>query len=319
MKTLNILVTAVGGDLGQSVIKCLRGCTYSTYIVGCDLNPYAAGRGDVDAFFQAPPVKEKQKYTDFLLKTIKEQKINYVFPLADVEIIFFSENRELFDSCPAFFIVNEKHLIEIFMDKYKTVEFLKEKGLSYPRTWLPSDYAGQLEFPLIIKKRRGSGSQDLLKVNDNEALQFYLQRSQDVIIQEYLPGEDDEYTACLFSNGQTFYTITFKRELAPGGFSQHVELVSDAAITEFPLQVARTLHFSGYLDVNIQFRRTDRGCIPFEINPRFSSTVYFRHLFGFQDVKWTLDIWEDNPINYFPRIKKGIGVRKFSEVIFDME
>jgi carbamoyl-phosphate synthase large subunit len=313
------MVTAVGGDLGQSVVKCLRGCTYSTYIVGCDMNPYAAGREDVDAFFQAPPVKEKQNYTDFLLKTVEEQKINYVFPMSDVEIIFFNKNRELFESCPAFFIANEKHLIETFMDKYKTVEFLKEKGLSYPRTWLPSDYGGELEFPVIIKKRRGSGSQDIIKANDDEELQFYLGRSRDVIVQEYLPGEDEEYTACLFSNGQTYYTITFKRKLAPGGFSQQVELVSDAVITEFPLQVARTLHFSGYLDVNIQFRLTERGCIPFEINPRFSSTVYFRHLFGFQDVKWTLDIREGNPINYFPRVKKGIGVRKFSEVIFDME
>jgi carbamoyl-phosphate synthase large subunit len=317
MKTLNILVTAVGGDLGQSVIKCLKDSDYDTHIVGCDMNPYAGGRADVDAFFQAPPVKENRKYTDFLLTTIEKQKINYVFPATDVEILFFNGNRELFASCPAVFVVNEKHMIDTFMDKYRTVEFFKANGLPYPRTWLPAGYSGQSEFPLILKKRWGSGGQNLLKVKDAEELQFYLKRHSDMIIQEYLPGKDNEYTAGIFSAGKTVYTITFKRSLAPGGFSQQVELVIDESITRFPRQVAEVLNFTG--SINVQFRVTDRGCIPFEINPRLSSTVYFRHWFGFKDVQWWLDILQGKSVSYSPIYTRGTGVKKFSEAIFDME
>lgn len=317
MAKLNILVSAVGGDLGHSVIKCLRDSRYHPYILGCDMNPYAGGRADVDEFYPAPPVKDKKQYTDFLLRIIIEKKINYVFLLADVEIIFFNENRESFRETNATFVISEKHIIDTFMDKYKTVEFFKEKGISYPRTWMPSQYNNQLGFPLILKKRRGSGSQRLFKVNDKEELQFYLKRHNDMIIQEYLPGENNEYTAGIFRHGETIHTITFKRTLAPGGFSQQVELVTDDSINEFPKKLAGQMDFTGSL--NVQFRHTERGCIPFEINPRFSSTVYFRHRFGFKDVLWCLDLYEGKAVSYTPLFTGGIGVKKFSEVFFDMK
>lgn len=314
---MRILVSAVGGDLGQSVIKCLRVSGYDPYVMGCDMNPYAGGRADVDEFFQAPPVKKEEKYRDFLLQTIEEKKINYVFLLSDVEISFLNSRRQLFSQNKAVFVLGDKHIIDTFMDKYKTVEFLKTRGMPFPETYLPSQYKNQLSFPLILKRRRGSGGQDLFKVKDPGELEFYLGRYNDMIIQEYLPGKDNEYTAGLFSDGKTDYTITFRRTLAPGGFSQHVELVSDAKITEFPVKIAAALDFKGSL--NVQFRQTEKGCIPFEINPRFSSTVFLRHTFGFKDVMWSLDLWEGKSVFYSPCYKRGVAVRKFSETFFDME
>lgn len=319
MKKLNILVSAVGGDLGQSVIKCLRDSSYQPYILGCDMNPYAGGRDDVDEFFQAPEVKEKQQYMDFLLRIIKEKRINYVFLLADVEINFFNENRELFRKTNATFVVCEKHIIDTFMDKYKTVEFFKDRGIPYPKTWLPSQYDNQLDFPLILKKRRGSGGQLLFKVKTKDELQFYLDRHKDIemIVQEFLPGKDNEYTAGLFKHRETIHTITFRRTLAPGGFSQQVELVTDETITKFPRRMAEVLDFTGSL--NVQFRRIDGECIPFEINPRFSSTVYFRHRFGFKDVLWCLDLYEGKAVSYTPVYTGGVGVKKFNEAFFEMK
>ena len=316
MAKLKILVSAVGGDLGQSVVKCLRDSNSKPTIWGCDMNPYAGGKKDVDEFYQSPPVDEKQQYQDFLLDNIARGKINYVFLLAEVEIIFFNEHREIFQDTGATFVVSEKAIIDTFMDKYRTVQFFKEKGIAYPMTWLPPDYQGQLGYPLILKKRRGSGGQRLFKVNDEEELHFYLKRHQDMIIQEYLPGNDNEYTAGLFSDGESLHTITFKRTLAPGGFSQQVEVMDDETITQFPLQLAQALEFKGSL--NVQFRKTERGCIPFEINPRFSSTVYFRHCFGFKDVWWWLEVLAGRRPAYPSVYKKGVGVKKFSEAIFNL-
>lgn len=324
-KNRRILVSAVGGDLGQSVIKCLRDANpapYIPYILGCDMNPYAGGRADVDLFLQAPPVKETEKYRDFLRKVIQEQQIDYVFPLSDVEILFFHTHRDWFRGCPAVFVVNEPYIIDTFMDKYKTAAFFKDNGFLYPETYLPEEYNGQLGFPLILKRKQGSGSQKLFKVADAEELDFYLKRNSGMIIQEYLrqkDGKDNEYTAGIFNDSQTpgAYVITFRRILAPGGFSQQVELVTEGAAVEFAGHLASVLHFKGSL--NVQFRLTDRGCVAFEINPRFSSTVYFRHWFGFKDVLWTMDLLEGKTIHYTPIFKKGVGVRKFSEVIFEEE
>src|SRR3546814_16519316 len=50
--------------------------------------------------------------------------------------------------------------------------------------------------------------------------------------------------------------------------------------------VARALDLSG--SINIQLRLGSRGPMIFEINPRFSSTVVFRHRLGFSDLLWSL-------------------------------
>ena len=315
MRTLRILVSAVGGDLGQSVIKCLRHSGYNAYILGCDTNPAAAGRRDVDDFHLAPPVTETEKYGKFLLELIDKEKATYVFLLSDVEISFYNEHRNYYEESPAAFVVNDAFLIDTFSDKYRTILFFQDNGILFPRTWLAGDYDYQLDFPVVLKKRKGSGGRGFVCVRDRKELEFYLKRHSDLIVQEYLPGEQKEYTAGLFSDGINKHTITFKRTLAPGGFSQSVELVESEDITSLPKKIAGVLDFQGSL--NIQFRSTPRGCIPFEINPRFSSTVYFRHLFGFQDVKWSLDIREGKQVTYSSPKNIGVGVRKLDEVIIE--
>ena len=41
--------------------------------------------------------------------------------------------------------------------------------------------------------------------------------------------------------------------------------------------------------INVQLRITDNSPKVFEINPRFSSTVLYRHLFGFEDLIWSIE------------------------------
>lgn len=310
-------MTAIGGDLGQSVVKCLKSSKYRPFVVGCDTDPYAGGRGEVDTFFQSPPASQLRAYRTFLQEVISRHKIRYVIPLSEPEILFYHRHRDSFPESPACFTVQSAPLIETFMDKYNTVQFLKSRGLPFPMTWLAEEYEGQLKFPLVLKKRMGSGGKGLILIHDAEELRFQLSRQDRMIVQEYLPGEDNEFTSGLFSDGQNKFSITFKRKLAPGGFSRQVELVEDERIISFPRRVAKALDFLGSL--NVQFRFTERGCVPLEINPRFSSTVYFRHLFGFKDVEWTLDVLEGNAIEYKGPIRKGVGVRTFGEILFSEE
>ncbi len=317
MREFRVLVTAVGGDLAQSVIKCLRDSAYVSYIVGCDIDPYASGRGMVHTFLQAPPVKDEKQYLDFIADTVRRERIDVVFPLFEAEMFFLSQRLEQLEGCGARFIINEARVLDIFSDKYRTAEYFKSNGFLSPATYLPGGYNGELGFPLILKRRRGSGSRRLFKITDQEELDFYLGRNNDMVIQEYIPGDEAEYTSGIFSDGKQVFTITFKRSLAPGGFSQRAELVSDQAIESFPRKVGEVLRFKG--SVNVQFRVTPEGCVPFEINPRFSSTVYIRHRFGFKDVCWSLDMLAGKSVAYRPLYKQGIGIRNFGEVFFDME
>jgi carbamoyl-phosphate synthase large subunit len=311
---LRILVSAVGGDLGQSVIKCLRASSYPVRIAGCDVNRYAAGRADADEFFQGPPASDEPAYRAFLQQIFAGARINYFIPLSETEIDFFNDQRDWFAGQGVTVLANEKWVIETFRDKWDTIDFFRSRGIAHPRTWKAEDYRGQLGFPVILKRRRGSGGQGTFLARDGADMDFFLRRHPDAIVQEYLPGEDNEYTAGLFSDGHLQHVIVFRRRLSAGGFSQQVELVEDPQILQLPLQIAQAMDFRG--SVNVQFRQTGNGCLPFEVNPRFSSTVYFRHLFGFTDVAWMLDLHEGRPIRFCLRRDKTVGVRKIGEVMF---
>ena len=41
--------------------------------------------------------------------------------------------------------------------------------------------------------------------------------------------------------------------------------------------------------INLQLRITKNLPKVFEINPRFSSTILYRHLFGFEDLIWSIE------------------------------
>ena len=64
------------------------------------------------------------------------------------------------------------------------------------------------------------------------------------------------------------------------------EKTGTEAIRQLLEFVAHRLQLRG--SINVQLRKTTRGPVIFEINPRFSSTVMFRHQLGFTDLLWSL-------------------------------
>ena len=70
--------------------------------------------------------------------------------------------------------------------------------------------------------------------------------------------------------------------------------------------------------INIQLRfRVDEPII-FEINPRFSSTILFRHLLGFKDLIWSIEDANNQQISNYIKPKKGAEFFKgFNEYIIN--
>ncbi len=312
---MNILVTGVGGDIGQGILKCLRDSFKDASLIGCDIDKYAGGRSMVDAFEVAPPARDEVNYLSFMEQMAKKYEVKYIYPATEVEIGWFDEHRHYLDDVAI--LINNKFIVGIFSDKYKTVRYLEQLGLLCPKTFLIEEYDGQLGYPFLIKQRRGSGGRGLIEVRDSDDFEFYRKRVSNAIVQEKVGTVDEEYTVGVFSDGKEDYSICFRRYLGYDNLSKLVVL-ADCGETE---KMARTIVKSCKLEgcLNVQLRKTDRGYVPFEVNPRISSACYFRHCFGFQDVKWWLDLKEGKPINYEPKYSKGIGVRTIGEVLFECE
>ena len=136
----------------------------------------------------------------------------------------------------------------------------------------------------------------------------------DFIKQEYLNKEAEEYTCGLYRSTQgEVRSIIVKRTLM-GGFTGYGEVCLDKEITRLLSSIAVKLNLIG--SINIQLRNSDKGPCVFEINPRFSSTVRFRDMLGFNDLIWSL---QDNlhlSIDPYTSLNEGKKIYKgFSEYI----
>lgn len=317
MPKMNILISAVGGDIGQSIIKCLKDSRRDITLTGCDMDKFAAGRIQVANFLVVPRASAAGEYLKSIRAIVRKFKVSHIIPSSEPEIQFFNKKGPEFLKSGVKILINSPFILDTFFDKFKTVEFLKKNGFLHPKTFLLKDFKNQLDYPLIIKARHGYGSRQLLKVKNLQELNFYKKILNDAIVQEEVGDKNEEYTTGVFSDGKNVHTITFKRKLGYGSLSKIAQLVINKRISALGQNIARSVGLLG--SINIQTRKTRAGFVVLEINPRFSSTVYFRHYFGFKDVLWWLDMLEGkNNIEFKLKYKKGAGVRSLGEVFFNL-
>lgn len=305
-KIFNILVTGCGGDIGQSIGKILLKSDFTKKLYGRDISDKTAAQFIYPNFSIGLPCSHPD-YLRSLEDFISKHLIDIVIPIAEPELRFFSKNSIYNNIANAKLIMASPSALEIGFDKLKTVEFLKNEGLPYPTTSSAHEINDIDTFPVILKSKTGSGSKDIHVLKSMKEFLFYTRLGADnYIIQEHVTDKDGEFTCGLFrSRKGEIRSQIFKRELT-GGYSGYGEVVENDKITELLRKIAIKLQLIG--SINIQLRISESTPIVFEINPRFSSTVLFRHLFGFEDLIWSIEDTLGQPLSKYQEPNAG---RKF--------
>lgn len=279
---INILVTGCGGDFGLNVGRILKLTDLASMLVGVDMLTQHAG-GMVFDTCEVVERADHQNYFQNLSSIVKRYAIQLIIPTSEAEIRAFFNKDYLDDFEGVPLILPSKRAIEVGLDKLKTAEFLKESKLSYPWTSLAKEKPK--EVPCIIKPRFSQGSKNVFIVEE-EFVDYYRKKHPDSIWQELLLPDDQEYTCGLYrTKHKAVRTIVFRRSLQ-GGFTGSGEVIKNATIEKLLNSIAEKLNLEG--SINVQLRLTEKAPVVFEINPRFSSTVMFRHLLGFEDVVWAI-------------------------------
>jgi len=311
-----ILITAVGGDIGQSVVRCIKKYSDDT-IIGCDIDFYAAGKKNVDKFFIAPKSVYIKEYADFINEIVQREGITHIIPITEDEIKIFSDMNKKEFLLDVKIAINHKNVIDIFLDKWKTIEFFEQNNILAPRTFEIENYNNELKYPFILKEKNSRGSKGVHLIHDD--IEFNKYHKKHCIVQEYLENDLEEYTMTIFSDGYSIYNIAFRRTLGYGSLSKFVELINDIKLDTLAKVIAEKIKLVGC--INVQMRKKDNEFLPFEVNPRISSTVAFRDKFEFKDPIWWLNLLDNDLDNivYIQKYKKGIGVRTVEETFFDLE
>lgn len=299
MKKLNVLVTGCGGDIGQSICKILKKTNFIGQIIGIDIHDKTPAIFIYPHFEIGLPCSD-DNYLVFLENIVSKYKIDILIPISEFELRFFHQNGITNNIGTAKMIIASSEVLTIGFDKYLTAKFLETEGLPFPHTEKVNSELQLDNFPLIFKSCNGSGSKNIFILENQFDYEYYSKKYiENFIVQEYLSDSNGEYTCGLFRGKKgDIRTIIIKRELH-GGYTGYGEVVENSLIENLLIKISTKLNLLG--SMNVQLRLTEKGPVIFEINPRFSSTIYFRYLFGFNDLIWSIqDCLNLDIDNYFP-------------------
>ena len=129
-KRANVLVTGVGGIVGQGIIKCLNMANDDERsslwygIIGANASPFAAGLFMVKKGVIIPKAND-DKYIASLIDIIKGNKVTAVYVGTEPELVIISKNKKFIEEeTSAKVLVNPLNVIDIARDKWKTFRFL---------------------------------------------------------------------------------------------------------------------------------------------------------------------------------------------------
>ncbi|HEY3226048.1 MAG TPA: ATP-grasp domain-containing protein [Planctomycetota bacterium] len=281
-----VLVTGVGGIVGQGILKCLANTPHR--VVGADASETAVGLYAASKGYLVPAAKDPA-YIDRLLEICAAERVRYLFPGLDMELPIFARAADRFRGAGVVPIVSSAAVVDLADDKLETVRFLESHGLPALRTWdLAEWFPPDLCFPLVLKPRKGgSRAQGVYTVTNEEELRYRVDRidRSNYVIQEHVAG--DEFTCGTINfDGRCHGVIVMRRTLRDGD-THKAFVVREPEIESCVREAAERLKPFG--PCNFQLRlRSGRPCI-FDINPRCSGTSYCRALAGFNEPRMTLD------------------------------
>lgn len=289
-----VLVTAIGSFSAAAVIRRYKEEGYR--VLGCDIYPaeWIVASGEVEIFFQAPLATDPQAYQAFLSRVCRENHVDYLIPLTDVEVDAIQPWRQEAEALGVILCISGKDTIEICRDKRKLEEFLAPLGIcvTIPGQSL-SDVTEReedtgyelLEYPLVLKPRGGRSSQGLMRIQDSRqmrmAVEWCRKQAEDILVQPEIPGI--VVTVDVVRNPLTGAVVSLPRReylRTPNGAGTSVYVFQSRELEKQCRDIARALNIRGC--VNFEFvEKGDKEWYFLECNPRFSGGVAFSCMAGY--------------------------------------
>lgn len=288
-----LLFTGGGGSASQAIWEQWRE-RYELYFA--DANPSGfppaipAERRVVIPFARAP------SFTESMREICARLKIDLLIPGVDEELPALSRMR----GAPGWpqILTPQDWFVDLMLDKLKTSETLRGAGLDGPVT-LPLSRAAEIAFPLIAKPRSGRGSRGVMKLDRLEQAAAYLTLQsgppEAYVAQEL--GLGDEYTVFVAADAQArLRAVAPVHAFEKRGVTIRAETALPTPILDYVRRFQEALKPVGVY--NIQCMLTPEGrVLPFEVNPRVSTTFVLVIATGYDPVPMALG--EDDTADVF--------------------
>ena len=269
---MNILILSAGtrNKVVQYFKKALNG---KGNVIATDMSELAPAVYEADKFYKVPRMTEPG-YIDVIFDICKKEKINGLLSLIDPELSLLAENAEKFKEIGVTVIGSSYELCERSLDKMQMFKYLRSNGYNCAKSYTDKkefykDVAeGKISYPVFVKPVRGSASIAISKVYDKETVELLFAHNDNLMIQEYLNGQEigaDVYIDLL--SGEVVSIFTKKKLVMRAGETDKSVSFKDEKLFSLIEKFVKDSGYRGQIDIDIF--EIDGNYYISEVNPRF--------------------------------------------------
>ncbi len=307
---MNLLISCVGKRGGYIAEFFRPHLGPGDRIIGTASTPWTPGFRACDASYLVPPAGEAD-YVPAVLELCERERIGAVICVEDFDLEALVPARERFIARGIVPLIPPASVADTALDKYKTFEFFRERGVATPRTALHPAGAADFQYPMYVKPRRGAGSAHVFRARSEEELAVFFRYEPDMIIQEEVVGEELNIQLCLDFGGRPIGICALRKRGMRHGETDQAETFYDRDVLSFGLQLGEMLGGVGPMDIDVIQREEE--LVVLEVNPRFGGGYPVSHLAGADFPRLLLDLVREGRVDR-PSLSFSSGVVMMKDV-----
>ena len=255
-----ILLTAAGKR--YDIVSCFARLTET---IVADASPLAPAQYAAQVRATVPRMDDPG-YVPALAELCARHGVGAVLPLTDLDIEILALAREE-GTLPA--LVPSPEVARATYDKYETHLLLGRLGLPSPPTVLPDEDLASIEYPVMVKPRRGSGARSIHLARDEREARFFISYvDEPVMVQRAMRGPEISIDCLGDTDGRCVNAIPRTMLESRGGESIKGAVIADEEMIWLGRAVVEALGVRGPATVQV-FRDPDVGLGITDVNTRF--------------------------------------------------
>lgn len=269
---MNILILAAGTR--NKIVQYFRGVFNGVgTVVATDASKLSPAIYDANKYYIVPTIDEPG-YIDVILDICKKEQISGVLSLIDPELSLLAKNKDRLEEMGTTVIGSSYELCEMALDKMQMYQWLSKHGYKCARSWMDKGEfykaveSEQVSYPVFVKPYRGSASISISKVYDKETVDLLFSHEDDLMIQEFLNGQEigaDVYIDMI--SGEVVSIFTKKKIKMRAGETDKAVSFKDPALFELIEKFVLEAGYRGQIDIDVFYINGEYYIS--EVNPRF--------------------------------------------------
>ena len=115
MDAKTVLVTGIGGNVGQGILRNINSLQWPIRIIGCNVSDFSSGNYLCDASYKVPYAFEEH-YISEINKIVGKENVDLIIPSTDYEVYYLSLKSKLLK---AKIVASDPEIAKIFLGSCK--------------------------------------------------------------------------------------------------------------------------------------------------------------------------------------------------------